>query len=265
MRIRLSLLMILVLVAPVVAAQSTAPVFERSIEFSPVRMSDSDLYRMVDRIRQQVEKANAGLDRRFERESLRLSSRQASIELANGFQESALRGAPEMATDMYFYYHLDGAPIEEISLRLADYSRTLTLSGTAPSQVDALIAMLTEDMSRYEVRIGGTSVRSLGGFLLSLLAWLVVAISASTSVPISSQRIRLVGVAIGLGLLIALFVAPWDQWLPGTAIYLGDPRFSVRYGALISLIGTVVTLAGFVLSVWSASRKDKSEASDDAA
>jgi hypothetical protein len=164
------LILLLFLTMPLTAAapeqKVPLPVFARSIDFSPVRMSYSELYRMLSRARQLIDKANADSDRKYEMESLKLGADATSVELPKGFLESDLQSAPEMTTDVYYNYRLGNGVIQEVTLRLGDSYRSLSTSGTSLSQVDAIVTLMREDMSRQEGGFGGRTFRSSSGLVL---------------------------------------------------------------------------------------------------
>lgn len=50
-------------------------------------------------------------------------------------------------------------------------------------------------------------------------------------------------------LSISVWVLPWKNWFPGTAVYAGDASWLVRNSPLLSLVGVFLTLITFALSV----------------
>jgi hypothetical protein len=138
---------------------------------------------------------------------------------------------------------------------LGDYSRRLSVSGGAADQVEALSALLENDLRRYSTWIGGAVFRKTAGVCLSvvLLATLVI----SSAYYWNSRRYTAWGMPIcsALGLLLLLFV-PWNRFLPGFALYQSySPFLLVRYAPQISFLGLLATLAGIPLSYFLARRR----------
>jgi hypothetical protein len=98
-------------------------------------------------------------------------------------------------------------------------------------------------------------MRSSSGFALMLFGWFVLIVAASAPSNVMRTPTRGLGAAVGCGIVLSVMFAPWNEWLPGTAVYLGDPRFSVRYAAAIGLAGLAVTVVSLLTTIWFELRK----------
>ena len=253
-----SLFIALVSFIPAVVSADSLPgpaSTSRSTEFSPVRISYGDLFAVIERARDLIRLANQGVDRTYEDESLRLSGGGLSITLPPGFSEASLTGAPEMATDVYYYYRLRDAPVAEVELRLGDSWRTITVSGTAHSQVDALIGLIQADLSQYGVRLAGAWFRTFCGGTLFVWAILCVAWSFSSA----QMTVKIASLFAAFVLEMTVFFLPWAAWLPGTALFQGEASFLVRHTAVISFVSLLLGAVALPLAVASALRKPTSQ------
>ena len=93
--------------------------------------------------------------------------------LSNGFQLGDLLKGPIVATRIYYYYDLKGAPIESIDLTLTDYSRNLKISGTSGSEIDTLVEHIKKDVSKSYITFGGSLSRSNLAFLCMFVCLLI--------------------------------------------------------------------------------------------
>lgn len=211
----------------------------RTAELAPLQMGYSDLFRVIERTRQQIDTANAGIERRFESEHLEASAGSTAVSLPRGFQQTDLLGAPERGTDVYYRYSLLDAPIQQVSFRFSDSFRTVVVSGTARSQVDAVFALIREDLAEHAVAMAGSSFRLLAGMILCFVGWAAMGTASSEGLSLS-RRVRTVLLAAGISLNLLVVFGPWKAWLPGTAIYLGSPSVLVRYGPEISVTGLIM-------------------------
>jgi hypothetical protein len=213
-------------------------------------MSYRNLFAVIERARDLIRHANQGADLTYEHEALRLSGGGLSISLPAGFSEASLTGAPEMATDVYYYYRLRDAPLAEVELRLGDSWREVTVSGTARPQVDALIGLIQGDLSRYGVRFAGAKFRDFCGVIL----YLTVFICLGLSLWLKPRPAKWAGNFAAIFLLIVIWFFPWAEWLPGTALFPGEASFVVRNAATISFISLLLGAAGLCVTIASALR-----------
>lgn len=236
----------LLLALAVPSLGSGAPRITRTDDsFAPVVMSYDDLRSLVRLARLQVQTLNAGLNPRYVTESLSIGrgSDTASFEMS---ADVDLAGAPDEASLITYTYRApdEGARVSEISIRLADYSRTLTVAGEA-SEVQATWSVLSAELNRHSSSVRGRGWRLIlnGAVLLLglLLAWLPV--GAGTEVERNGKKyIRLIyggyrTMAVGVALIVVAWMLPSEGWLSGTVVVWGPTSVLQRYAAEIGFAG----------------------------
>ena len=181
-----------------------------------------------------------------------------------------LDAAPPVATSVYYEYRNRTGVISSINIRLWDTIRTVEISGRSRDQVEAAASVASTIISQAETIVGGRTHRSFGGFflfagglILSLFAgrsYLALLTRPSLTLsmlqltrPILTLPMQLTGLILTLSIWL-----PWEEWLPGTAVYRDDPSFLVRYAALISFLGFIGTIVAIFLSVIAISRGTQS-------
>ncbi|MEO8380103.1 MAG: hypothetical protein ABI779_10610, partial [Acidobacteriota bacterium] len=97
-----------------------------------------------------------------------------------------------------------------------------------------------------ETYIGGSSQRAFLGATLLAVA-LGISVLSRFLVP---GRAGVLMSWSGTPLVLGLWLLPWANWLPGTAIYADNPSFAARYAAEISLAGLCATILAFIVGTW---------------
>jgi hypothetical protein len=85
------------------ADESGAPLHTREAKVGPTNLTYSDLYSIIESVRDLAHTANAGLDPKI-RQTLRLQSDGTSLELPGDFTEQRLANAPPVTTAVYFSF-----------------------------------------------------------------------------------------------------------------------------------------------------------------
>jgi hypothetical protein len=242
--ILLSLLLLLPLLDPVCAMAQTN--YTKSAEVPPLRTSFTQLQVVLSKASALTAAANAGASVRREELALKAGVVTVSLPGHNLVQTSAR--VPERIEGMtYSYSALDPARISRISIDLADYRRVVTVEGQSPEQVDAVFAVIREDLQAISTPLGGTGIRSLGfpaiWFLLTVIGW-CGATWYSKRTPVS------LAISLSAALLVfMLVVLPFDELLSGFWAVSGEPSFMVRYGPHMSFVGFLIAVVGVPLMV----------------
>lgn len=217
-------------------------------DLSPIAATYKDLFNAIEKARSIIAKANADLPNDYTHENLTLRDNQFSIAFSEDFRFDAFAGAPEVTYDAYYhYYKMMGAPISDVSIRLTDGYRKMSVSGTDPEQVKSLYLVLLEDLNKHTTTLGGDGWRLWGAFFL----WMTISILFVSGVYLLDQR--LIG-SLSCWIMVAflcllLFLPAWNVWLPGTAIYPDSASWIVRHSAGITFVGSAVTVVAFVLMI----------------
>jgi hypothetical protein len=239
-------------------ASGAEATYSHSESFSTIRTSYSLLYSAVERLRSFIDTANRGAERKYEDESLRISAGSLAMTLDTGFVEKDLSGAP-IAIDIWYSYTNRRAPISGVDIRLSDYLREVTVTGTSREQVDALAGLIAQDLRQFEGGIGGPTLRLIGGILLLLVGGLLAIASG-----IVQGFFRWLAVVSGLAFQVSLWVLPWQEWFPGTTVFPGEASFLVRNEPVLTFLGLVVTVLTPIATIaWNAYTARKSTTSAD--
>lgn len=65
---------------------------------------------------------------------------------------------------------------------------------------------------------------------------------SAASIDSCTVPVRMALITTGLILSVSVWLLPWTEWFPGSAVYRGDASFIVRHAVLISFIGFLATL-----------------------
>ena len=81
---------------------------------------------------------------------------------------------------------------------------------------------------------------------------------------IKSQKLYLYifSLAVGVILVISIYVLPWDNWLPGFTIYFRYQNILEEYSGLLSVIGILLTLVSIIISIFMSKRNTKSSSTN---
>ena len=206
-------------------------------EFGPVRFSQEQLLELVDRLRVYAEQQGpTTADSDDARHTLSLSDGQSTLRITEEISMETLGSAPPVVTSVSYEYRNRTGVISSITVRLWDMRRTVEISGRSRDQVEAAASVASTIISQAETIVGGSFQRGLGGILLLTTA-LFLSLTTFGVYPLS-----LVLKIIGLFLNLSVWLFPWDEWLPGSAVYRDDASFFVRHAATFSFLGFIATI-----------------------
>jgi hypothetical protein len=208
-------------------------------------MSYDDLFRIVSKLALLINDANRGSDSTSIRWSrFEVSGHGSRLAFGPHTSDADLARAPSPATDVQYTYYQENAPISDVSIHLYDFTSDISVEGTDPNRVEAILSAVSEDFRGHSTWLSGfpfrVAVAILSGVLASLLLGNVQRLSGwkSTSAALS-----------GLALLVLAVLMPvMSQWFPGTAVYRGDASFIVRNAAQISFAAFVLAPIFFIIS-----------------
>jgi hypothetical protein len=254
-RKKLQVLVSVCLSLATISLSAKEPEFSRERDLPPLTLKAADLDNILHKAQSFIAAANGPPGEQDSmRERVKLGIAGKEIEFLH-FSLASSVAFPNVVFRFCYTYQRSDKAISSVIVDLGDYSRRLSVSGGAADQVEALSALLENDLRRYSTWIGGAVFRKTAGVCLSvvLLATLVI----SSAYYWNSRRYTAWGMPIcsALGLLLLLFV-PWNRFLPGFALYQSySPFLLVRYAPQISFLGLLATLAGIPLSYFLARRR----------
>lgn len=240
---------LLVLLLPAAYAEAQ-PSYRRTAAIPPVRLSQAELAGIVEGVQKIVTRANSEAPSDApDRLDLSLSDGQHEISIQLPEHAGQLQRAPGTSTRLSVSFWRKNAPIAQVMIILADYSRSIEVAGTSPEQVDALMAYLETELLSYRTWIGGPLFR-WGLYVLLYLVFLqvFVFIMISYSVP-EKVGAPLAGVLAPVPVVLLVWLLPFDGWLPGTAIVAGEASLLVRWAPGLTLVGAVLTAIGLFIPV----------------
>ena len=226
--------------APVPAQQT----FKETRSFRPVRASHKDLFELIGRIRELVSTANAetkseGL------ENLTMEGGRSALTLEMGFDLDAMGLSPSLSTDVRYTYRNSQSPISGVVVAINDSFRSLSVEGLSEAQVSALATAVDQGVQDITVPIGGFRARAIGGAILWLVGMLLIlAVPALESKKSKNVRLKFVVGALGIALILSIWIVPWADWLAGTVVRSDDQSFLERNGPIFTLLALLVTVGG---------------------
>ena len=227
--------------APAAAAQGAS--FTQESQFRPVRLTYVDLTAIVQRVRAFLARANGDSVDAF-LDGLSVSDGTRTVSASGATIDSLRARSPRVSNSARYSYMSRSGAINEVTITLSDYSRVVRVAGTSPEQVDALSALLREELGKHTSMIGGPVLRISAG--LGLLGGSLFLFSLATG-----RRLRFAFVAL-VAVQGAVYLLPWSKWLPGTGVYAESASFVVRYSAELGAIGLVLAVVSLAVPLLSA-------------
>jgi hypothetical protein len=159
------------------SAAFNASSYTRTVGLPPVHMSQLELEQVIQRLRALIRQANQGVPLEFTTDTLTLSGPNVTLEIdvTRGALSDSFSRFPRPTLSVTYYYRTgaSAAPIRTVTLRLEDFSRQLSVNGTAEEQVDAVVALVTNDLRDARAYFGGLAFRALGGAVLLVAGILI--------------------------------------------------------------------------------------------
>jgi hypothetical protein len=227
---------------------SSSYLYTKETELRPIRLSDGDLQKEIDKISNLTKSANASAAISY-RENVTFVSGKNKVEIS-GHQFLSEVGIPKSSYGFqYSFFTSDEAPISDVSIRFDDYSRRTSVSGNSPEQVDAIFSTIESDFKDYSTLIGGSLTRVFTLVILACIFFMGIVVGLGNC--IENKSVRKLGVPISSAIgMILIFTLPFKDILAGFAVYKGDASIIVRYGYQISFASLLIALLGIPLSYY---------------
>jgi hypothetical protein len=214
--------------------------YSKTVDLPPLRISFSELQNLLDKGTALISEANKSKPQW--REEIQLRKGELRIKISGHQLNPEGAKIPEVIdTFDYNAYTLVQAPITRMVLTFNDYTRSMLIEGQSPEQVDALHAVLKDDLFKLSTSLGGRGLKAFLGFpLIYILGLAFIWLSVTW---IGRRRpILLLPISISFLFLVMLLLLPIDDLFAGFSAVRGDASFLVRYGAVLSLIVSLVAI-----------------------
>ncbi len=221
--------------------------YSRSIELPPLHTSFSGLQAVLDKAASLVRGMNNSAPSYSEETELRQG--QVRVRLLGHQIEAENTQVPNTIDSFGYTLLFLGEPtaISNLSLNFGDWTRSLSVEGQSPEQVDAVYSALRDDLLKMAIPLGGPMIRSLR-FPVAL--FLGVGTSLLAVIWFMRRRhLLLIPLTICGLLLLALLLLPIRDLLAGFSAIRGDPTFVVRYGPQFTFWGFGAGVLGILLSL----------------
>jgi len=230
-------------------------VFSRTSDVGPLQISYRDLYSIVEEIR---ETGSFSPDARII-ERLSIAGKDSGLDLINGFTREQLLDAPQTAYSINYrfeQYAGNDTRMFSVWMWFDDDRRLIEVTGTRKSQVDAVFALITDDLQESFILLGGDNMR----LLLAPVAMVLFAglMSILPFIFIQSQNVATVLSLLSATLSAVFFFLSfpkWEYWFPGTLIYDVVPSLMDRYEVLFWVLGLALPFA--LERAWKATKRHR--------
>jgi hypothetical protein len=226
--------------------------YSKKVELPPLRISFSELQAVLDKGASLMSAANASMP--VWREEIEVRKGGLRVKITGHVLEPEGAKVPNSIDSFdYTASTRDPAAVSGLALSFADYTRSLSVEGQSPEQVDAVFSALREDLSNLSTSIGGFMFRSFLGFPAIFILFVVLIFLGGAWVD-TRRRILLLPVLICVALLLVLMLLPIGDVFAGFSAVHGDASFKVRYAAEISfwgfIVGAVMIPMSLIPLVW---------------
>lgn len=219
----------------------SADTYKSEESFGTIRWTYKDLVRTVSKVNSFTEHANAGKIGQYDiiLNTISVSDKYRHGKTISGTVDvSDLEDAPDIATEVtYSYYSSADLPVSSIRLSLRDSSRTLSVEGNSPEQVEGVTSLIVNHLNAAS--LGLPFKFPLIGFLYfaSGVGALIIGFLGGTyggaGKPVKAWL--LIGIAILLG-LFGIWVL-FGNAIHEVEVFRGDVSWVSRNPGLVAIIG----------------------------
>jgi len=246
--VRLPVLISLCLSLAALSLSAKSAEFSESRTLPPLKLSATDLDTILYKVHASIASANGATgDEESARESVKLGVRGHEIEIPHFSLASSVAFPKELFKFSYSYNRPD-KPISSVIIDLDDYSRRVSVTGTAEDQVKAASDMFEKDLLPFSTAIGGALFRRVTGLCLTVIFLASLGIGGAWWLRTRTHNALVMLICSIVGLLL-VFLLPWHRYLPGFALYQSySPFLLIRHAPQIFLLVLMAALLGIPVS-----------------
>jgi hypothetical protein len=232
------------------ASTSAQTSYSKSAELPALRVSYSELQAILDKAAALVVSANSKSAFEISREQIEIRAGEIRMRISGHTLIEPKIRLPKSADRFTYVIDMrDRAPVTTLEMDFSGSTRSLAVHGSSAEQVDAVFAVLRDELVTMSSSVGGS-------VLVSFLRFILISVFASIAIVLflwwleRRRRQALVMSLVALSLVVLLAVLPIHIVLAGFLAVDGDPSFLVRYGPEKSFLGLILGLAAFPFSYW---------------
>lgn len=243
---------------------TAATTYSKTAELPPLRLSFSELQAILDKGAALMSAANSSAP--MWEDELQLRKGPIRVKIAgHRLDPEGARIPKEIDFFEYTARTQPPASVTRLALSFQEYTRSLSVEGQSPEQVDALFSALRDDLSALSTSIGGALLKFF--LLIPVPIALTVALlslcynqyQARPQRRANDRRIRrrILQRALICFILLSMWVVlPIDDIFAGFSAVRGEASFVVRYGPQISLSSLVLGVSAMLIPPLFAGERD---------
>lgn len=219
--------------------------YTRSCEFQPIHIERNELLKAATEIFLYVKKINGEAVK--SEGYIDLGRFDYSTKLDLPLEQNDYEKFPRISYNGVLRITAYNGIVSSVDLRLSDYSRKLSVTGTNHDHVTGLIKVVQEKLEFYESHYGGPNFRFLLGIIFFVLFTIAILIVILPKYARSKDRHH--DIIYGLSFLIfnilfnvLLYLPPWDKIFPGFLAGIENRSFLERNAAFFTFLGLVLPI-----------------------
>ncbi|MGD0919643.1 MAG: hypothetical protein ABSB22_24655 [Thermodesulfobacteriota bacterium] len=237
---------------------ASAEEYTRSYEFKPIHIERNQLLKTATEIFLYVKRLNGEAVK--SEGYIELGRFDYSTKLDLPLEQNDYEKFPRVSYDSFLSIKSYEGTISSVDLRLSDYSRKLSVTGTSYDHVTGLINVIQEKLGFYESHFGGSGFRVLLYFLS--FALFILACAPNWFRLKDRDYFIIYGMSIII-FNVVVFLPPWSKVFPGFLAGLESRSFLERNAALFTFLGLMMTLLIPALTFFMRHRRKKTTPNND--
>ena len=221
-----------------------AHLYQKDGELPPIKLTYKDFNKILSSLRSQLTTVS---DDKYNRvyEEITVSDGDFTITKEKDFIFSEDDRIPKEATELSYSYRYSEGEITRISITLRERTRNISIKGPSLDSVNAIYALLYNQLSKHKIIIGGQKFRIIGFIVLLVIALVFWLLSYSTE----KKSLQITYAILAIAIYLSILSLPFSRWFPGFSIFSDSASFTIRYSAQLSLVGIILTIVFFITSI----------------